>query len=401
MHIALMIGGVTSLAAWAFLLLARGAFWRIRGLPSPTAIRVNSNLTIATVIPARNEADVIARAVTSLLQQQIDATVNLILVDDSSDDGTAVVAMEAATALGYSHRLTVFRGMPLPPGWSGKVWAQQQGVEKALEFNPDYLLLTDGDIEYDPDSLALLVGLAKINNSDLTSFMVKLHSSSWFERWLIPAFVFFFFMLYPPAWISNPHKRTAGAAGGCMLLRPEALTRAGGLQAIRGEIIDDCSLARAVKATGGKLWLAPTEIAKSIRPYTSIAEIGRMISRTAFNQLGHSALLLIGTLFGLAIVYLFPVALLFSHHAIAGALGAASCIAMLIAYLPMIRFYHLNPAWALSLPLAAVFYMGATIHSAIQYWSGTGGMWKGRAQDKGADLTGEDTGHAPAGKEPL
>ena len=167
-----------------------------------------------------------------------------------------------------------------------------------------------------------------------------------------------------------------------MLIRPAALAAAGGIESIRSEIIDDCALARAIKKTGGNLWLGPTETARSIRPYESVAEIGGMISRSAFNQLGHSTLLLIGTIFGLAILYLLPIALLFSRSTLAISLAAATLIAMLIAYAPMVRFYRLNPLWTLTLPLAALFYIGATIHSAIRYWSGTGGMWKGRAQDR-------------------
>jgi hypothetical protein len=167
-----------------------------------------------------------------------------------------------------------------------------------------------------------------------------------------------------------------------MLLRPAALAAAGGIESIRSEIIDDCALALAIKQAGGNLWLGPTETARSIRPYESVAEIGRMISRSAFNQLGHSALFLMGTIFGLAILYLLPIALLFSRSTLSISLGAATLIVILIAYAPMIRFYRLNPLWSLSLPAAALFYIGATIHSAIRYWSGTGGMWKGRAQDR-------------------
>lgn len=380
MHITLIAAGVLSLAAWIYLVFARGGFWRIPH-PQP-AIPITARPGIVAVIPARNESDVVARAITSLLHQQIDANLHIVLIDDSSSDGTAEVALQAASAADFARSLTVLHGEPLPVGWSGKVWSQQQGVTKALESNPDYLLLTDADIEHAPNNVAALISLAQTNGSDLTSFMVKLHCESWFERWLIPAFVFFFFMLYPPAWIRDRQRRTAGAAGGCMLIRPAALIAAGGIEAIRSEIIDDCALARAVKKTGGKLWLAPTETARSIRPYESISEIGRMISRSAFNQLDHSTLLLLGTIFGLAILYLLPIALLFSRSALPTFLGLATLLAMLIAYSPMIRFYKMHAWWALTLPAAAIFYIGATIHSALRYRSGTGGMWKGRAQDR-------------------
>lgn len=380
MHITLIAGGVLSLAAWTYLLFARGTFWRIP-CPQP-AIPTTNRPRIVAVIPARNEADVIARAITSLVHQQIDAKFRIILIDDASSDRTAELALQAASGVGMSDCVTILHSAPLPPGWSGKVWAQHQGIAKALECSPDYLLLTDADIEHAPDNLASLISLAETNRTDLTSFMVKLHCKCWFERWLIPAFVFFFFMLYPPAWIRNRKRPTAGAAGGCMLIRPAALMKAGGMESIRNEIIDDCTLARAIKKSGGNLWLAPTETARSIRPYESLSEIGHMISRSAFNQLGHSTLLLVITVFGLAILYLLPVALLFSRSTLPISLGLATLAAMLITYSPMVRFYKLSSFWALTLPTAAVFYIGATIHSAIRYWSGTGGMWKGRAQDR-------------------
>jgi hopene-associated glycosyltransferase HpnB len=380
MQTTLITGGLLALAAWMYLLFARGSFWQIPH-PQP-AIPITSRPTIVAVIPARNEADVIARSISSLFHQQIDANLHIFVVDDGSSDATASVALQAAIAAGKADLLTIIHGEPLPTGWSGKVWAQQQGIAKALESTPDYLLLTDADIEHAPNNLASLISLAETNHTDLTSFMVKLHCQSWFEHWLIPAFVFFFFMLYPPAWIRDRRRGTAGAAGGCMLIRPAALKAAGGIEATRGEIIDDCALARAIKQSGGTLRLGPTNTAQSIRPYGSVGEIGRMISRTAFNQLGHSTLLLIGTVIGLAILYLLPVALLFSRSAFPISLGAATLALMLVAYIPMVRLYGLNPGWALTLPAAALFYMGATIHSAFSYWSGTGGMWKGRAQDR-------------------
>jgi hopene-associated glycosyltransferase HpnB len=198
---------------------------------------------------------------------------------------------------------------------------------------------------------------------------------------LIPAFVFFFFMLYPPAWIANSRRRTAGAAGGCILIRPKALANAGGIAAIRHEIIDDCALARNAKGSGARLWLGLADRTESIRSYNSFAEIGRMIARTAFNQLKHSALMLAGAVAGLALVYLLSLALLFAPGTGPRALGASALVLMFICYLPMVRFYRLSPVWALTLPAAALFYLGATIASAVQYWSGRGGYWKGRAQD--------------------
>jgi hopene-associated glycosyltransferase HpnB len=241
-------------------------------------------------------------------------------------------------------------------------------------------LFTDADVAHTPETLGRMLAIAG-GGRDLVSFMVKLQCRTLAEKLLIPAFVFFFFMLYPPAWVGDPRRGTAGAAGGCILIRPAALARAGGLERIRDQIIDDCALANAVKRSGGRLWLSLTESSASLRPYESLAEIGRMISRTAFNQLRHSAWLLLATLFGLAIAYLAPPVLLFAGRGAAAALAGAAWAAMTLSYLPMVRFYRLRPAWALNLPLAAAFYAGATIHSALLYWSGRGGRWKGRVQD--------------------
>ena len=364
---------------WLYLLLGRGRFWHVSRTHAPA-----QELTrrVAVVVPARNEAAVIAESLKSLLQPAGDS-LQVYLVDDGSSDGTAQVARQAAASLDKLNSLTILESLPLPPGWSGKLWAVSQGVAAARAFRPEFILLTDADIVHSASTIAELVAIAEKGGYDLVSFMVKLHCRSIAEQFLIPAFVFFFFMLYPPAWIADVRRATAGAAGGCLLIRPQALDRIGGIDAIRGEIIDDCALARAVKRGGGKLWLGLTEASASVRPYGSFAEIGRMISRTAFNQLRHSAVLLLGTLVGLAIAYLVPAGLLFSGHAAPIILGAAAWALMTISYLPMVRFYRLNPLWALSLPLAAVFYMGATIHSAAKYWLGRGGEWKGRAQDRG------------------
>ena len=213
--------------------------------------------------------------------------------------------------------------------------------------------------------------------------MVKLHCRSFAERLLIPAFVFFFFMLYPPGWIRDPRRKTAGAAGGCILIRPEALERIGGIASIRHEIIDDCALATAVKRSGGNVWLGATADTHSVRPYTTFSEIEHMISRTAFNQLRHSFWLLFGTVIGILLIYILPLALIASGSATLTVAGLLALALMVIAYLPMVRFYGLNPLWALSLPFSAGFYTCATIHSAMKYWTGRGGEWKGRAQDRG------------------
>jgi len=357
--------GVLSLLVWAYLVLARGGFWRIYPAVAPVSSQdVNINpVHIAVIIPARNEADVVGLAIRSLLQQSGPNMLHIFLVDDASTDGTAEAARTAAIAESQAQNLTVISGTPLPPGWSGKLWAMQQGIEQAGKTAPDLFLFTDADIEHAPNSVATLVSLAQAGQYDMASFMVKLYCQSVAEKLLIPAFVYFFFKLYPPAWIANPRRSEAGAAGGCILIRPAALETAGGLQAIRQEVIDDCSLAARVKGNGGRLWLGASATTRSTRPYEGFSGIGRMISRSAFNQLRHSTLLLLFSMLGMAVTYLLPPLLVVAAHRIApAALGGTACLLMMISYWPVLRLYRLNPLWALALPLAALFYVGATFH---------------------------------------
>ncbi|MGB9121100.1 MAG: glycosyltransferase [Candidatus Angelobacter sp.] len=382
----LIAAGVLSLLIWAYLVLARGGFWRIYPAASrtiPAENRAQGNpVRIAVIIPARDEADVVGRAVRSLLQQTGPNTIHIFLVDDASTDGTAQSARAAAAAEKQTQNLTVVPGSALPSGWSGKLWAMQQGIEQAAKTAPDFFLFTDADIEHAPDSLATLLSIAQAGPYDMASFMVKLHCQSLAEKLLIPAFVYFFFKLYPPAWISNPRRSEAGAAGGCILIRPSALEKAGGIAAIRQEVIDDCSLAARVKGAGGRLWLGASATTRSIRPYQGFSGIGRMISRSAFNQLRHSSFLLILSIIGMAATYLLPPLLVFAAHRIVpAALGGAAWLLMVLTYWPVLRLYRLNPLWALALPVAAIFYVGATFHSAWKYWMGRGGEWKGRFQD--------------------
>lgn len=381
----LILLATAGLAAWIYLALGHGGFWRAGRLtapaPQPQPQTSPGEVSVVAVVPARDEVEVVGTCVSSLLKQT-GVQIRVILVDDGSTDGTAEAARQAAEAAGQAARLTVITGQALPPGWSGKLWAVQQGVEQAEAIKPDFYLLTDADIEHAPQSVATLAAVAQAGPYDMSSFMVKLYCQSLAERLMIPAFVFFFFLLYPPAWIADRRRKTAGAAGGSILIRPDALRRAGGIAAIRGEVIDDCALAGAVKRSGGRVWLGLTQETKSIRPYGSFTEIGRMISRSAFNQLRHSALLLLGSFLGMALVYLLPPLLaIFSRHAAAQLPGAAAWLLMCICYWPILRFYRLSPLWALALPLVAVFYMGATFHSAWKYWLGRGGEWKGRVQD--------------------
>jgi hopene-associated glycosyltransferase HpnB len=373
--------GAMAVLVWLYLLLARGGFWRISAQLAQLPADHNLARTIVAVMPARNEAGVIGDAVRSLLQQDFAGSIHVTVVDDGSIDGTDGAAVQAAVGIGALAQLSVINGAPLPPDWSGKLWAMSQGVAAAARLAPDYLLFTDADIHHDPENVAALVTIAEAQSRDLVSFMVKLRQDTLAEKTLIPAFVFFFLMLYPPAWAARADRGAAGAAGGCILIRPAALERIGGLRAIRSQIIDDCALARAIKGAGGSIWLGLTRSARSIRSYGSFAEIGRMISRTAFNQLRHSYTLLTATIGGLILICLLPPLLLLSGRSAAIALGAVGWTLMSLAYAPMVRFYRQSPLWSVCLPAIAMFYAAATIHSAVLYSLGRGGRWKGRIQD--------------------
>jgi hopene-associated glycosyltransferase HpnB len=354
-----------------YLIFCRGGFWRIQETAAPTLAA--NDKAVAVVIPARNEEGVVAEAVNSLIRQSYPGRLHIFLVDDHSTDQTVAAA-------GRHDRLTIVRARPLPHGWTGKLWAISEGLASAAAFQPDYFLLTDADIVHAPNSVSGLVARAEAGNLDLVSMMVKLECGSVAERAMIPAFVFFFFMLYPPGWIASARRGTAGAAGGCILIRPSAVRRIGGIEAIRGELIDDCALARAVKA-GGNIWLGVTSETRSIRGYPTFAEIRRMISRTAFTQLNHSVVLLAGTIVAMTIVYLAPPLLLLTRDPVAMICGLAAWVLMILSYIPVLRFYGRSFLWAPFLPLVALFYLDATVESAILYWRGRGGEWKGRVQD--------------------
>jgi len=369
------MAGALATAVWLYVLFARGGFWREfrRAAREPEA-PVAAPPRVAVVIPARNEACGIGLALESLACQK---PLHIVVVDDGSDDGTAGAAREAAPAA----LLTVIAGEPLPAGWTGKLWAVDQGVRHAARFEPEYLLLTDADIVHAPATLAALVGRAQSGGYDLVSYMATLHCRTLAERALVPAFVYFFLALYPPAWIRDPRRRTAGAAGGCMLIRREALQRIGGIASIRGELIDDCALARAVKQSGGRVWLGLSAGTRSIREYATFAGVESTIARTAFTQLRHSAVLLAGTVAALGVTYLLGPALALAAPPRAAALGGAAWLLMSASYLPALRFYRRSICWAPLLPAIAIFYAWATLHSAIDSWRGAGGRWKGRAQD--------------------
>lgn len=366
------------MAIWTYLLLFRGRFWLVRDESAPVGEAAPAS--VAVIIPARNEAAVIARTVLSILGQEYSGAVQLIVIDDHSQDDTAAVAAAAAASIGVSNRLTTVSADPLPPGWTGKLWALSQGLKIARDLQPDYFLFTDADIAHASDSIRALVSRAERDHLDLVSYMVRLSTSNTAEKWLIPAFVFFFLKLYPPAWIRDPHATTAGAAGGCILIRPSALERIGSIEAIRGEIIDDCALARRVKR-GGPIWMGLTPSTRSTREYSGCREIRCMIARTAYTQLNHSAGVLLGTVIGMMMIYIAPVTLLFTGNLLAAGIGFLAYVFMMAAYLPMLRFYGRSAFWAPLLPAAALFYVFATVESAAQFHRGTGGAWKGRIQD--------------------
>ena len=372
----LELAGAAALAIWIHLLFGRGGFWQMRDALPVGALPAVAPGVVA-VIPARNEALVVARAIGSLARQRYPGEFHVVLVDDDSSDGTAAAARGAAPA----GLLEVVRAGRVPAGWTGKLWAAAEGIRAAQPFQAEYLLLTDADIVHPPENLSALAARAGSCGYDLVSLMATLECRTLAERALIPAFVFFFLMLYPPAWIRSPRRGTAAAAGGCILIRREMLERVGGIAAIRGEMIDDCALARAVRRQGGRVWLGLSAATRSVRGYATWGEIGRMISRSAFAQLHHSVLLLIGTVLGLALTCMLPPALAIAARGPAAALGACGWLLMSVAYFPALRFYRRSPLWAPLLPAVAAFYLGATIHSAVCYWRGAGGMWKGRVQD--------------------
>ena len=371
----LTLAGV-GLAIWLYLLFGRGMFWLARERDDraepaePTAWPA-----VTAVVPARNEADVIARSVGSLLAQDYPGPFRVVLVDDQSEDGTG----EVARALPGAERLEVVSGSTLPRGWVGKMWAVSQGVAQASQDRPQYLLLTDADIGHQPDNLRRLVARAEAGRLALVSLMVRLHCRSWPERLLIPAFVFFFDMLFPFGWVNDPARKVAAGAGGCMLVRREALEAAGGIGAIHSAIIDDCALAARLKAQG-PIWLGLTLRAQSLRPYAGFGEVARMVSRSAYAQLNYSPWLLAGTALGMTLTYLLPAAFALSLHGWAAALGALTWVLMAISFQPMLHIYRISPLWGFALPLIGALYTLFTLQSAVQVWRGRGGMWKGRAQ---------------------
>jgi len=372
-----------SLITWLFLLLFWGQFWRVNHQLETNKSVIEKPLPkVCVIVPARNEANVIPISLRSLLLQDYTGNFTIFLVDDQSSDGTANFAQGVAYALDKTDKLQIVSSASLPTGWTGKLWAMAQGVEKASELTPDYFLLTDADIQHDLSNLRRLVTKAESQNLDLVSIMVRLRCQSFWEQLLIPAFVFFFQKLYPFSWVNNPKKTTAAAAGGCILIHRESLNRIGGLQIIRQALIDDCSLAKAVKSNHGKIWLGLSTSTISLRPYDSLKTIWDMVARSAYTQLNYSPVLLVGSLSGMTLVYLLPpigiiLGVLLGNWTIT-LVSFTAYLLMTFAYLPIIRFYKCPAIFAFSLPIIAFLYTLMTVDSALRHWQGRGGEWKGR-----------------------
>jgi hopene-associated glycosyltransferase HpnB len=370
--IASILFGFLPLLIWLYLLIGHRFFWLLRERDTSPVSAPEHWPPVVAVVPARDEEDVIEENLRSLLAQDYPGELRVILVDDQSEDRTS----EIAHAIGDS-RLTVLKGEQRPAGWTGKLWAMRQGV--AAAGMPDFFWFTDADIALSSDNLRQLVARAETGKKSLVSLMARLHCRSTAEHFLIPAFVFFFDMLFPFCAVNDAKSKVAAAAGGCMLARRTALEAAGGLEAIRRNIIDDCALARVMKKQG-PIWLGLTDRAVSLRPYPHLADIRKMVARSAFAQLDYSPLVLAGTLIGLFLVYIAPVlGALFAMYYVQLAAYLAWAI-MAVVFYPMLRFYRLSPFWGLLLPLIGAFYAAFTLDSALQHWSGKGGMWKGRAQ---------------------
>ncbi len=397
LYAALAVTGV-SVLAWVYLILGRGLFWRMDQSLGPSSSEAVEGLTwppVAAVVPARNEGDMLPSTLPLLLGQDYPGPYQVFLVDDNSTDGTGEAARRIAEETGSRHPLIVLSGAPLPPGWTGKLWALEQGVRAASTTQPEYILLTDADIAHPPNNVATLVSKSQAEGLDLVSLMARLRVSTAWERLLMPAFVYFFAKLYPFRWVNDHTKSTAAAAGGCALLRREALERAGGLKSIAGELIDDCSLAKRIKAhdspVAGRVWLGLAQDMSSRRSYQGPGGIWQMVTRTAFTQLRYSAPLLLATVLGMTLLYTVP-ALAVGGGLAAGALAQQTTLAWWLAaagllawilmagsYLPALQWLRQPPVLGFLLPVIAALYTMMTIDSARRYWQGSGSGWKGRS----------------------
>ena len=404
-ELGLALAALSSLI-WIVLWVGRGDFWQVdqrlkSSTPGSGIQWQNSNFkeypalkkypAVFVVIPARNEADMLPTTLPSLINQDYPGAMSIILVDDHSTDETAAIARALAQSqvdksqqFEPVRQISVVSGEPLPNGWTGKLWAIAQGIFQAQsQSSTDYFLLTDADIEHDPQNISRLVTKAEQDSLDLVSLMVQLRCQSFWEHLLVPAFVFFFQKLYPFRWVNDPANPLAAAAGGCILVRSTALAQIGGIQSVRRALIDDCALAKAVKTNGGHLWLGLSHSTRSLRPYPTLMSIWDMVARTAFTQLGYSPWLLLGTLLGMLLIYGVPVvsaiAGLLTQNWILAIVGALGWLLMSRLYLPTIRFYQCLTILSFCLPMIAMLYTLMTLDSALRHWRGQGGVWKGRS----------------------
>ena len=407
MHVLWGLAGV-SLLGWIGLLVGRGLFWWPSPRLEPPQLGAKTiERSVVAVVPARDEAEILPRTLPTVLAQEYSGRFRVTLVDDRSEDGTTAVARSAAEALSAKDRLEIVTGEPLPAGWSGKVWAMHQGATNATFATtsdaaaiavsqvarpaiekPDFLWFTDADISHEPWVLGALVAKAEADDLDLVSTMATLRVDSAWDKLLVPAFVYFFAKLYPFRFVQNPRRRNAGAAGGCILVRRNALDRAGGLPAIRSALIDDCALGRLIKRAGGRIWLGFSRGVDSVRSYGSLSSVWGMVARSAYTQLGHSPLKLAGTILGMLLLYVFAPVACIGGAVAAGlgmsaalplaAIGGAAWTLMAVSFVPILRHHGVGWLTAPLLPVAGVLYIAMTVSSAWRHARGQGGAWKGR-----------------------
>ncbi len=371
-----MVGVAAALAAlsWGVLLVLPWMPWRTRERLVPVRGETTDLGDITALVPARDEGPRIAATLAALAAQGRGLAV--VLVDDESSDDTAARALECGIP-----DLTVVRGKPLPAGWSGKVWAQHQGEAHLVRA---LTLLVDADIELAPGTVAALRARLDQRGAGMVSVLAAPCFESRWARLLMPAFVFFFRLLYPFALANRARARTAAAAGGCVLLRTEALRAAGGFGAIRDALIDDCALARRVKDAGYPIWIGLTHAARSRRPVAGLGDLWRVVTRTAFTQLRYSPWRLLACTVAMLVAFAAPLAALAVPSPPVRLLGATALICATFAYLPTLRYYRLGGAWALGLVVAAGLFLAMTWASAAGYWNGRRSVWRGRVYRRDA-----------------